>query len=158
MDVIREEAERRHDRHVGHPTHRPLSAGYELVGLRCEQAFVAMFGGCVDLSARPGGDGGVDARLKLEMPSGEPRTFVVDVKGARKPGNLICEVGKVVKSTIYILGQYYDDGDYAVLLGWEWGSRLLAAPTRDFGYGVTNHYIARGALRHLDELRIRQTA
>ena len=74
---------------------------------------------------------------------GVRQRFVVDVKAANKPLNLIVEVGKVKAETIYILARAIGlEG--AQLLGWEWGRSLLQAPRRDFGYGVINHYIARG--------------
>lgn len=159
-DAIRREAQLRHEAHIGHPTHRPLSEGYELVGLRGEEAFVEMFGGEVDMERKLGGDGGRDNSLPLRFV--EPATgslvavvFLVDIKAARKPGNLIAEVGKVKPKTIYVLAKYDDARDKAELLGWEWGDRLAKAPRRDFGYGVINHFIPRGSLRKLTELQHR---
>lgn len=146
-DQIKIEADRRHASHVDHPTHRPLSDGYELIGLRGEEAVAAAFGGSVDLRPRPAGDGGVDMLLTTRA-----GTFAVDAKAARKAFNLIVEVGKVRIFTIYILGQYSDLSDRVTLLGWEWGSSLLKAPKRDFGYGVINHYIHRSRLRRLSDL------
>ena len=66
-----------------------------------------------------------------------------------KPHDLLLEVGKPV-ADIYVLADYNDGDPY--LLGWEWGKNLSQAPTRDFGYGVINHYIPAEELRSLDEL------
>jgi hypothetical protein len=151
-DPIIEEARARHELHKDHPTHRPLSEGYELVGLRGEEELARALGLEVDMVRRPRGDGGIDNVLCL---SGND--FVVDVKCARKPRNLIVEVGCVVAKTIYVLASYSDEADAAELLGWQWGKVLLDAPTKDFGYGVINHYIPRGQLRDLEELKNRHT-
>ena len=99
------------------------------------------------MSRRLRGDGGIDNVLIF---NGVPH--VVDVKTARLPFNLIVEVGKVKPKTIYILAGYSDEHKNAVALGWEWGIKLLRAPTKDFGYGVINHYIPRENLRGIDEL------
>jgi hypothetical protein len=152
MDRLRREAQARHELHVDHPTHRPLSEGYELVGLRGEEALANYFGLEIDLVRRPGGDGGVDNKLCL---SGFE--YKVDVKCARKALNLIVEVGKVEPKTIYILASYSDEDDAAVLLGWQWGVVLMNAPKKDFGYGVINHYVPRSKLRGLDDLAERHT-
>lgn len=151
MDAIQIEAERRHASHKNHPTHRPLSINYELIGLRGEEALAIMFGGAVDLRARPNGDGGRDNIIHTDH-----GTFPVDVKAARKPYNLIVETGKLKPRTIYILARYDEAEDRAILLAWEWSAALRAAPVKDFGYGVKNHYIPRAILRPLDELRLRQ--
>lgn len=152
-DPIRQEAEKRHQLHVEHPTHRPLSENYELVGLRGEKALADRFGLKVDMMRRPNGDGGIDNILCLNGIN-----YPVDVKCARKPFNLIVEQGKIKSgNTIYILAQYFDASDTAVLLKWEWGWNLMASPVRDFGKGVYNHYIHVSKLRDLWELEIRHS-
>ena len=45
-----------------------------------------------------------------------------------------------------------EDRQKAFLLGWEWGRKLENSPSKDFGYGVINHYIPRAELRPLDDL------
>lgn len=153
-DKVAAEAERRHQSHVNHPTHRPLSDGYELKGLRGEERFAEEFALDLDLTARPGGDGGTDNKITLSV----PKSFVVDVKTASKPMNLIVEVGKVEAHTIYVLAGYDSEADKAYLLGWEWGSTVARdkyGPPKDFGYGVINHWIPRGKLRSIDELKRR---
>jgi hypothetical protein len=117
--------------------------------LRGEEAWSREFGGEVDLTPRPGGDGGRDFIVRLSV------EFKVDIKCFRNPVNLIVEVGKARKGTIYVLAGYDDAADRAYLLGWEWGALLLKAPTRDFGRGVVNHYISRYKLRSMHELRKR---
>ena len=146
-DAIREEATRRSLMHKYHPTHRPLSDGYNLVGLRGEEEFSRIFGGSVDLSSKPNGDKGIDYIIRTIHGN-----FSVDIKTARKPGNLIVEKGKVVPLTIYVLAGYSDETDSATLLGWQWGKILLVSPTRDFGKGVINHYIPAPRLRNMLDL------
>src|SRR5208282_526728 len=128
---------------------RPLSDGYEEIGLAGELALERFTGVPMDMTRRPGGDGGRDCTITLAT------DFHVDVKAARKPFNLIVEAGKVRPRTIYILASYDDKTGEAELLGWEWGKKVLKAPIRDFGHGVFNHFIPRRELRHLDELKQR---
>jgi hypothetical protein len=148
MDDVRREALARHERHKHHSTSRPLSPDYELVGLRGEQAFAEVVGAGVDMTARLGGDGGRD--LTIEIRDG--RRFAVDVKTARKPGNLIVEQGKVLPGCIYVLARYSDEYDRALLLGREHASVVARAPVRNFGYGILNHYIPAARLRFMSEL------
>jgi hypothetical protein len=148
-DAIAREAQRRHESHINHPTHRPLSPDNHLVGLRGEEAWSREFGGQVDLTPRPSGDGGRDFIVRLSV------EFKVDIKCFRNPVNLIVEVGRVKKGTIYVLAGYDDTTDKACLLGWAWGLEMLMAPHRDFGRGVVNHYISRDKLRSMRELRKR---
>lgn len=147
-DPIKEEAEARHLRHIGHPTHRPLSPDYELVGLRGEEALAEFFGKQVDLVARPGGDGKKDQVLKF---SGS--VYKVDVKAARKPYNLICEATETAPETIYILAHYVDATDSATLLGWQWGRVLMRSTPRTFPpHRVLNHHVRAETIRRLTEL------
>jgi hypothetical protein len=133
--------------HADHASSRPLSEDYENCGLAGEIAFAREFHQPVDLTRRPGGDGGTDFVLPLRVK--------VDVKAFRKPNHLIVEVGKVIPQHIYVLCAF--DGDIlgARLIGWEWGSTLARAPTRDFGYGIINHFIAAEKLRLMQELHER---
>ena len=140
------EARAREKLHANHASNRPLSEDYELVGLMGEAEFSRVFRQPMDLERKPGGDKGIDFIVPLR--------FKVDVKTFRKPKNLIHEVGKVV-ADIYVLGSYEDDESKPELLGWEWGRNLAAAPTRDFGYGVINHFIPRDELRKMIELEER---
>ena len=150
-DAIENEARARHDRHIDHPTHRPLSPGYESVGLYGEAEFARVFGGNVDLVPRPGGDRGKDFILRLIIDD-DPVMVPIDVKTARKPGNLIVERGKIKRGTIYVLAGFNNASKAAHLIGWEWSAALLRAPVKDFGYGVYNHYIPRYRLQTIASL------
>ena len=141
-------AEQRSTTHIGHASQRVLSKDYNVVGVSGEFAFGDKFNLKVDDSIKPSGDKGVDFVLDLIVDE-EQRNFTVDVKTARLPYNLLLEVGKPVVD-IYVLADY-NNGD-SILLGWEWGVKLSQAPSRDFGYGVINHYISALDLRPMEEL------
>lgn len=119
---------------------RELSEGYEEVGVLGELAFAKIAGLEIDSNSYKGGDNGVDFVVPL----------TIDVKTARKPFNLIVEEGKV-KSLVYIL---YGMAEEPYPVGWEWGVNVKNAPTKDFGYGVVNHYIPAQQLRPINELLI----
>lgn len=158
-DPIRAAAARRHALHANHASSRPLSAGYELIGLRGEEALCREFGGSVDLTDRPRGDGGKDKIMNLwGWVRGVQRaaSFAVDVKTARRAYNLIVEHGKITDpNMIYVLGAYIEPADRVVLLGWEWGDIMRQQPVKDFGYGVINHFKPRAELQSLDRLKRR---
>lgn len=137
--------------HLNHASSRPLSEGYEKVGISGELALAKFVGREPDLSLRPGGDGGKDQAVRLLI-NGKRQLVTVDVKAARKPGNLIVEQGKV-DAQVYILGRYDDETEETHLLGWATGVEMKNAPTRDFGYGVVNHYIPRAKIRPMDRLK-----
>jgi hypothetical protein len=141
-------AEQRSNTHVGHASQRVLSEDYNIVGVSGEFAFGNKFNLKVDDSIKPSGDKGVDFVIDLTVGE-EQRSFTVDVKTARLPYNLLLEVGKPVVD-IYVLADY-NNGD-SMLLGWEWGIKLSQASSKDFGYGVINHYISALDLRPMDEL------
>lgn len=128
--------------HKGQTSRRPLSKDYEFVGLSGEIAFSKATGYPLDLRIKPGGDHGVDFKTCLGT---------VDVKTLRKPWYLLVEEEKV-NADIYVLAQYEDDLRAARLLGWEYGSVMKRQPTRDFGYGVINHYKETKTLRTIWEL------
>lgn len=142
-ELLMIEANARHELHADHPSHRPLSDGYELVGLIGEAEFARVFKLPLDLNRRPNGDGRVDFIV--------PFRITVDVKTARKANNLIEEQGKV-SCDIYVLAEYFDEDKRADLLGWEKGEVLARAPVRDFGKGILNHYIPRERLRPIPDL------
>lgn len=146
-DLLKAEADARHALHLGHTTSRPLSKDYELVGLAGEKEFAIQFNQPMDWGRKPKGDGGVDFVI--------PIRFTVDVKTARAAYNLIVERGKVA-ADIYVLAEYTDGPPTnAHLWGWAFKGEVLSAPVRDFGYGITNHYIPRDSLRPMGELRER---
>lgn len=143
MKLIESIALDREQLHATTPSSRPLSDGYESVGLHGEFAFGTFSGQMPDITERPKGDAGVDFVV--------PILFTVDVKTARKAFNLIHETGKPF-ADIYVLAEYDDHTSSAKLIGWEFGSRLASSPTRDFGYGILNHYIPRDSLRSMASL------
>lgn len=138
--------QQRHELHKDHPTHRPLSEGYESVGIAGEIALSAFTGMAPDFTLKTRGDGGIDAHIYLR--------YSINVHCARKPANLIHEVGKEM-ADIMVLAGFDESRKEAECLGWEWGRVLLNAPQGDFGKGVLNHYIARKHLRDMSELEER---
>jgi hypothetical protein len=143
VEALKIAAEARHSLHTNHDSHRPLSDGYELVGVVGEAEFSRVSNLPFDFNQRPRGDGRVDFVA--------PFRVTIDVKTARKAMNLIEEEGKV-SCDIYVLAEYSDDTRAATLLGWEKGSVLARAPIRDFGHGILNHYIPRDSLRPMADL------
>ncbi len=148
-EYLHAEAEWRRAMHEGHASSRPLSPDYELVGFVGEFEFGRLIGRMPDFSPRPGGDAGVDFVVHVPL--------TVDVKCARKAMNLIHEQGKTF-ADIYVLAEFNADTRRALIIGWAYGIALKAAPVRDFGYGVLNHYIPRENLRPIGELIVRINA
>ena len=138
---LTEIADQRTGSHIGHESQRILGDNHDLVGVSGETIFAKYFGLKINDDIKPEGDDGIDFLLGLN--------FSVDVKTARKPYNLLLEVGKPV-ADIYVLADFNDGDPY--LLGWEWGKNLSQAPSKDFGYGVINHYIPVEELRSMNEL------
>jgi len=132
--------------HEGQSSQRILSENHDAVGMAGEWAFGELSGLWPDTEERPGGDGGKDFALPLR--------FTVDIKTARKPYNLIHEQGKPF-ADIFILAQYDEETGKANPIGWQWGAALKKAPTKDFGYGVINHYIPADKLKPIEELQSR---
>jgi len=130
--------------HKDHESSRPLSHNYEYIGLLGEANFARKIGQEPDFRKRPGGDHGIDGTLRLR--------FTYDVKTARIPNHLIQEVGTKNWADIYILAGYLEEEDTTYEIGWEWGVKLQAAPYKDFGYGIINHYIHASQLRQMSEL------
>lgn len=76
----------------------------------------------------------------------------------KRPRALIVEAGSVRPSAAYNLvalqmSLKLNEANEAVIYGWEWGHKLLTAPTKDFGYGALCHCIPCDELRHPDELK-----
>ncbi len=138
--------ESRTNLHRDHHTQRILSENHDQVGVSGEFAFGEFSGLYPDTRPLAGGDRGVDFNVRLE--------FTVDVKTCRIPKNLIHEQGKPF-ADIFVLAKYDDETGKAELLGWEWGAKLKAAPVRDFGYGIINHFIPTNELRPMEELKKR---
>ena len=79
--------------------------------------------------------------------------LLIEVNTAKKPQYLIVAKESVRPNAVYVLIGLYDHrpGE-AALMGWEWGHALLAAPIKDFGYGVLSHCIPCNELRAMPEL------
>ena len=136
-------AEEREAIHKDHTSSRPLSENYEYIGLKGEAQFSEEFGMDLDIKLRPGGDKGSDFSTILGS---------IDVKTARKAYNLIVEKNKV-DADIYVLAQYDDSADKAILLGWAIKDQVLGAPAKDFGYNIVNHYIPKSKLMPIGSLK-----
>ena len=145
-DYINALASRRDEIHKDHATSRPFSENYEHVGLSGEFEFGKFCGLMPDVEEKPQGDSGVDFTI--------PLMYTVDVKTARIPNNLFHEKGKRFVD-IYVLAGYDDESGQSESLGWEWGIKLQRAPTKDFGFGVMNHYIKQSDLRPMSALKER---
>ena len=152
-DDLLEHARQREKLHEDHASSRPLSPDYEVVGVSGEEALARFVGSRPDLALRPGGDAGQDQRVSLYI-NGRVVSCRVDVKAARKPYNLIVEVGKVM-ADIYILGRFDDATLETELLGWATHLEVRNAPTKDFGYGVINHYMPARRLHDMGDFRKR---
>lgn len=113
---------------------RKLSPDYEQVGVEGEIAFHDLTG--IELTnggMSNGSDGGFDFKVDI----------TIDVKSFQTPYNLLVEQGKV-KATIYVLCKVEKIGEdefKTEFIGWAWAEEVLAAPVKDFGRGVINHYI-----------------
>lgn len=139
---LRKLADDRSRPHEGQRSSRPLSDGYQLVGLAGEFAFSYEFGFPVDREPRPAGDGHVDFNTPLGT---------IDAKSARKPYYLLGEVGKPF-ARIFVLAFYDDGSESAGLLGWEYGDVLYAQPVRNFSSEISSHYIPTRSLRKISDL------
>lgn len=144
MEDLHKHADDRERLHRNHKSSRPLSKKYEYLGLRGEECIALRYGLPMDLTLKPGGDKGKD----LTLPNG----LVIDVKTARKAYHLLVEEGKV-RADIFVLVQYYDEGDTCEALGWLYKQEVLDAPVRDVGrYGIMSHAVHAGDLRDMRNL------
>lgn len=146
LSILDDEAKARAALHANHASNRPMSEGYETVGLVGEAQFACDFHQPLDWERRPGGDNGCDFIVPFKM--------IVDVKTFRRPFHLIVEPGKVHRADIYVLAGYSDETLRAELLGWEWRQAVERAPVKKFE-GIDNHYIAAGQLRPMEDLHRR---
>lgn len=144
-DVARQFALQLEDTHRAHASSRPLSEGYEFVGVRGQLQFAMNYKLPFDFERRPGGDGGIDFFV--------PIRFRLDVKAARKPYHLIVERGKI-DADIYVLAKFVD-GVPPEFVCWDWALNIARWPTRDFGYGIINHYRKASICRQMPELEAR---
>jgi len=140
--TIAQFAKFRDNTHLNHGSRRPLSEGFEEVGLFGEAEFARAYNLPLDLRAITTGDKGVD----FDTIAG-----TVDVKTARKAFYLIVEEGKVI-ADIYVLASFNNESKTAHLIGWEYGGEMKKCPVKDFGYGIRNHYKSASKLRKMSEL------
>jgi hypothetical protein len=114
------------------------------MGMMGEMYLALLLGHSVDLEQKIEGDGGYDFVVPLK--------FTIDVKTTAKTprsNNLLVEQGKV-KADIYVAAMH--ENGMVDLIGWAMKSEVLNAPTKDFGRGLTNHYIDLAKLRPMEEL------
>lgn len=143
-DLASEAASARTELHSGHGSQRPLSEGYDHVGMAGELAFGKAVGLMPDFSLKSRGDKGVDFLL--------PLLLTVDVKTFRNPYNLPHEVGKNF-ADLFVLAGYKDEEGEANLIGWATGWELKNAPTKKLPkQDVLNHCIPAENLRPMDHL------
>jgi|SRR6056300_316705 len=114
------------------------------MGMMGEMYLALLLGHSVDLEQKIDGDGGFDFTI--------PLNFTVDVKTTDKTpraNNLLVEQGKV-RADIYVAAMH--ENGMIDFVGWVMKSEVLAAPTKDFGRGLINHYIDLDNLRPMSEL------
>lgn len=143
-EKIEAHADEREKVHANSPTSRPLSDGYEKVGLAGERTFCAWAGIGIDLIVRPRGTQSVNYTVEGKK---------INVFTARKPKHLLVEKGKA-KADIYVLCRYRDEDNKAIMLGWASKAEVLAAPVLDTGgFGILSHSLPRGQLHPMDSLK-----
>ena len=136
--LIREIGERRDALHATHDGAVIKGMTNNVMGLIGERAFAERYGLDLDLSVTIRGDRGIDFRC--------PRA-TVDVKTSRRGDYLLVPVGRV-HADVYVLAHLIGT-DEARLLGWMDAATIKTLPTRDFGYGVRNHFVHARSLRSL---------
>lgn len=143
------EAQRRELSHARHASNRNLANGAGcLKGLAGEMAFAKRYGLPLDLTPRLAGDAGRDFLLPTDR-----GVFPVDVKTAEIAKWLLVDVAACKRRTIYVLARYNAATRTAALLGWEWGSRLMATEPGDYGRkGVISYALLRRCLRPMSAL------
>jgi hypothetical protein len=133
----------RHNLHAGKASHRPLSPGYEKIGIAGEQEFARWAGTQWDRKIRPSGSAGINFRIKGQT---------INVITAKKPYNLIVERGKLT-TDLYVLAGFNQTSRRAYLIGWATKADLKAKVPRDVGHmGVISHAIPSGDLRSMEDL------
>lgn len=140
----------RQDAHKNNTTPRFFDDPTEenTIGVYGEIEFAKEFGLDYDKTARPKGDRGVDFPTKIGT---------INVKTARKPIFLFVKKFEP-KADIYVLAAIDWVTKKVTFLGWEWDSVMRAMPTKDFGYGIVNHYKRAALLKSMNELRAMLTS
>ncbi len=132
--------EQRDSLHRNDHSRRPLSSGYELIGILGEIAFAQTYLLPLDTRVRHNGDKGVDFRTPIGT---------IDVKTAQKAYHLLVEVGKA-DADIYVLAAY--EAGEVRFLGWEWGRAMTKCPVNEFRPGLHSHYLPAELLHSMAEL------
>ena len=114
----------------------------DIIGISVELAFEKRYGLLMDRSLKPYGDDHVDFRFKWRG-----HDVTLDVKGARKPYNLLIKEWEIEKAAkITVLAGF---NDFKVwFIGWEFRDIMATMPIKVFHWGgIRNYY------RHASELR-----
>lgn len=141
----------RNSRHVsaGNQTERFFADAEteDVLGMAAEVAFSRLSGLPVDEKLYSGGDDGIDFTFMVK-----DYQVKIDVKGARKPANLLAKAETIlrVKTDIYVLAGLY--GREVTFLGWETRKVMVERPTANFGYGIINHYQPQHLLQKMPSL------
>lgn len=124
-----------------------------VIGMSGEAALAEYFGYPNEMVDKPGGDNGIDRQLLLRTPRGE-EWIDVDVKASSYGDILRVDASKKIKpEAIYVLGHYRRATGLTELVGWEWGSAIVEAPTTDWcNNGTIVHYVRADELRDLVEI------
>jgi hypothetical protein len=91
------------------------------------------------------GDGGTDFRIN---------GYSINVKVARKPLFLFKKINEKC-ADIFVLGHLHEPKNAVTFLGWEYGNVMKTMPTRDFGYGIENHYKPQALLKTMFSLELK---
>lgn len=136
---IAELRQKLHDK-VGNNTARFFRDRTEenFIGLCGELAFAYRYGLTIDDRLLAVGDGGIDFEI-LGVGS-------IDIKTARRPLYLLLKSDQASRAAdVLVLARYRPTG--IKFVGWEYGRELARCPSRDFGYGIVNHFKAAEELR-----------
>jgi hypothetical protein len=144
MEEMRRLGTERRAIHRNHKSSRELSATYQEVGMAGELAFAAWSDHPMDKTKRPRGD-------KWDFLINDWRIDVKTTSNDYAVSYLLVELGKI-RNDLYVLARYEGDG-LVTLLGYTTADEVAEAPYRDFGRGLTNHYLQPHQLRPMRLLR-----
>ena len=118
----------------------------DIIGVKPELAFECLTGLKMDETLRRNGDGGIDFKFICDG-----REYYLDVKGARKPVNLLLKVEEE-KNKVHILVLSKVESNTVTFLGWEWKCIVMTKPIDPFFHGINNHYLHHKSLIEMDSL------
>lgn len=117
----------------------------DIIGAKGEAYFAKEFNLPMDTRLLPEGNKGVNFVTALGN---------INVSTARKPYNLLVKVREAhYPIDIHVLIHYDEKDNTLSLIGWEYHSEMLKCPTREFGYGIVNHYKPADDLRDIESLK-----